>query len=155
MNYCRSFEWKTVFKYTFRFSFTLADQRRPTSFALVRFPFFIRLWIKRRKRFEKLCLRLVFIQKETQNSSITAVLYSSLLNGKSSPKPQRLSVSFERPAFGGHLPHRQREVSRVTFAGPGQEAAVHSSSQQEVFGLHARDVGMKPPEEGGEAGQTL
>lgn len=45
-----------------------------------------------------------------------------------------------------HSPDWECEVSRVTLTGPGQEAPIHPSSQQQVFSLHTCDVGVKPPE---------
>lgn len=43
-----------------------------------------------------------------------------------------------------NLPNRKGEVSRVTFTGPCQKAAIDSPCQQEVFGLHTSDIWVKP-----------
>ena len=40
--------------------------------------------------------------------------------------------------------YREREVPGVSLARPGQEAAIQASAHQEVFGLHAVDVGVEP-----------
>ena len=50
-----------------------------------------------------------------------------------------------RPEGPGLPPSdRESEVPGVSLARPGQKTAIQASAHQEVFGLHAVDVGMEP-----------
>ena len=50
---------------------------------------------------------------------------------------------------------RESEVPGVSLARSGQETAIQASAHQEVFSLHAVDVGMEPTSGGHFAGFTL